>query len=121
MAILMQVWPPAFGVQSNRSSQLPTGYRQGFITAITVVLTASVLFFRFVVFEPASGPWTPWGAICASLAGISIAVQLFVLWRALQPADERIRVYTVTLRWFAAAILLLIASLVADTVASVAY
>jgi len=36
-------------------TNLPSGYRQGFIPAITVLLTASLLYFRFVVFEPASG------------------------------------------------------------------
>lgn len=60
---------------------LPAGYRQGVITSITVVLTASLLFFRFVVFEPSSGPWTKWGAACAVLAAISILMQLFTLWR----------------------------------------
>jgi len=58
-------------VQVRDEGTLPAGYRQGVITAITVVLTASILFFRFVVFEPASGPRTPWGVICAFVAGIS--------------------------------------------------
>lgn len=101
--------------------KLPTGYRQGLITSITVLLTASLLFFRFVVFEPTSGPWTRWGAVCASFAAISICLQLFTLWRALQPIDEQIRVYTVTLRWFAASVLFLISSLLTDTVASLVY
>jgi hypothetical protein len=100
---------------------LPQGYRQGLITSITVVLTASLLFFRFVVFEPSSGPWTKWGVTCAFLAGISILMQLFALWRALQPIDEQIPIYKVTLRWFASAIILLICSLAADTVASLVY
>jgi hypothetical protein len=100
---------------------LPAGYRQGLITSITVVLTASLLFFRFVVFEPSSGPWTKWGMACAILTGVSLLAQLFTLWRALQPIDEQIAVYKVTLRWFASAVLLLISSLAADTVASLVY
>ena len=101
--------------------QLPAGYRQGLITSITVVLTASLLFFRFVVFEPSSGPWTRWGVACAIFAGLSLLAQLFTLWRALQPIDEQIAVYKVTLRWFASAVFLLMCSLAADTVASLVY
>ena len=103
------------------TDELRTGYRQGLITSITVLLTASLLFFRFVVFEPSSGPWTKWGAACAILAAISILVQLFTLWRALPPEDEQISVYRVTLRWFAAGVLLFLCSLGADIVASLIY
>ena len=100
---------------------LPAGYRQGLISAITVLLGFSLLFLRFVVFEPASGPWTRLGAISASLVSVSTIVQLFALWRALQPADDKIRVYTVTVRWFVAGILILGASLAVDAVTSVVY
>jgi hypothetical protein len=101
--------------------QLPPGFRQGLITSITVVLTASLLFFRFVVFEPSSGPWTKWGAGCAILAAVSILMQLYTLWRSLQPEDERVVVYKVTLRWFAFGVILLLCSLAADTVANLVY
>jgi len=66
------------------NQQLPAGYRQGLITSITVVLTGSLLFFRFVVFEPSSGPWTKLGAVTAILLATSLLIQLFALWRALQ-------------------------------------
>ena len=101
--------------------KLPPGYRQGFITAITVFVTTSLLYFRLVAFEPTSGPWTAWGLVCVSLAAISICIQLFTLWRALQPDDEQILVYKVTLRWFATAVLLLVGSFVAYVVASLVY
>ncbi len=101
--------------------KLPGGYRQGLITSITVVLTASLLFFHFVVFEPSSGPWTKWGAGCASLAAVSILMQLFTLWPALQPEDEQLPVYKVTLRWFASGVILLLCSLAADTIANLVY
>jgi uncharacterized protein len=100
------------------TSDLPPGYRQGFITAITVTITASILFLRFVVFEPASGDWTRPGAVCAVLAGLSILMQFFTLWRALQPEDEKLRRYRRTLRFFAASVFVLIGSLVVDTYAS---
>ena len=106
---------------ADEPQQLPAGFRQGLITSITVVLTASVLYFRFVVFEPDSGPWTTVGAVAAIFAGTSILVQLLTLWRALQPIDEQIKVYEVTLRWFATAIILLVFSFVAHIVALVIY
>jgi 4-amino-4-deoxy-L-arabinose transferase-like glycosyltransferase len=91
-------------------SKLANGYRQGVITAITVLLTASFLYFRFIAFDPDSGDWTFWGAVCAILAGISICIQLLALWRALQPEDEQVSIYRVTLRWLAAGVLLLVGS-----------
>jgi len=102
-------------------SRLPPGYRQGLITAITVLLTASFLYFRFVVFDPASGDWTFWGTVCASLAGISICIQLLTLWRALQPEDEQVSIYRITVRWLAAGVLLLVGSFVANIVALLVY
>jgi hypothetical protein len=101
--------------------ELKTGYRQGLITSITVLLTASLLFFRFAVFEQASGPWTNWGTASALLVGISILLQLYALWRALQPEDEQISIYKVTLNWFAVAMVLLVLSFVAHIVTSLVY
>ena len=101
--------------------KIPTGYRQGFITAITVMLTASFLYFRFSAFEPGSGNWTTLGAVSVFLLGISIFIQLFTLWRALQPDDERKRVYKITLRWFASAVLLLVGSFATHLVATLVY
>ena len=44
---------------SEQKSDLPAGYRSGAITAITVILGFSLLFFRSWVFElPGDGPWT---------------------------------------------------------------
>jgi hypothetical protein len=107
--LLKNAQRPKFSAKSNRSermsltdkSSIPPGYRQGFITAITVLLTASILYFRFAVFEPGSGDWSPLGVVAAVILGISTCIQLYTLWRALQPHDERIWAYTATLRWFA--------------------
>lgn len=101
--------------------KIPTGYRQGFITAITVLLTASLLYFRFSAFETGSGDWTSLGVVSVFLLGISIGMQLYTLWRALQPDDERKRVYKITLRWFASAVLLLVGSFATHLVASLVY
>jgi hypothetical protein len=100
---------------------IPSGYRQGFITATTVLLTASLLYFRYAALEPGSGDWTPWGVGSVVILSISICIQLYTLWRALQPDDEKILVYRITLRWFAAAVLLLVLSFVTNVVASLVY
>jgi hypothetical protein len=91
------------------------------ITAVTVLLTASILFFRFATYEEASGEWTLWGAVSASILGLSICIQLLTLWRALQPEDEQVSIYKVTIRWLAAGVLLLVASFVALLVAKLVY
>ena len=87
------------------AESLPPGYRQGLITSITVVLTGSLLLFKLIVFEPASDSWTVWGLVGALFLGNAIFVQLFALWRALQPDDEQVNVYRVTIRWFTAGII----------------
>jgi hypothetical protein len=97
--------------------ELKTGYRQGLITSITVVLTASVLYFRFAVFEEGSGEWSTVGAVAAALAAGSIGIQLWTLRRALQPEDAEIAVYRRTLKLFERAVLLLVASLICQSAA----
>jgi hypothetical protein len=87
------------------------------ITSITVVLTGSLLLFKFIVFEPASGSWTKWGLVGAVFLGIAILVQLFALWRALQPDDEQVKVYRVTLRWFTAGIIFLVVGMIVEAIA----
>jgi hypothetical protein len=97
--------------------ELKTGYRQGLITSITVVLTASVLFFRFAVFEEGSGEWSTPGAFAAALAALSIGIQLWTLRRALQPEDAEIAEYRSTLNYFQWAVGFLVASLICQSVA----
>ena len=52
---------------------LPQGYRQGIITAITVLLGFSLAFFRFWGFE-ASGEWAPRSIIPAGTLAPSAVV-----------------------------------------------
>ena len=106
---------------SKLPTGLPTGYRHGLITAVTVLLTASILYLRFATLEEASGDWSLWGAVSASILGLSICIQLLTLWRALPPEDEQVSIYKVTLRWLAAGVLLLVASFVAHIVATLVY
>ncbi|RPH69166.1 MAG: hypothetical protein EHM78_16205 [Myxococcaceae bacterium] len=78
---------------------LPVGYRQGVITAITVVLGFSLVFLRFWGFE-APGDWDVSSALSAIVMGISIVGQVVTLWRSLQIEDDDPAVYRKTLRWF---------------------
>jgi len=89
---------------------LPVGYRQGIITAITVLLGFSLLFFRYWGFE-LSGAWTVAAILAALLLGMSILLQFVSLWRSLQLKDDDETEYGVTLRWFLASIMTLLASL----------
>ena len=96
---------------------LPVGYRQGVITAITVMLAFSLYFLRFWNFE-APGAWNSLSVIAAGLIVVSILIQLVALWRSLQVADESEAVYRRTLQWFLAGI---VSVLLGVMVASLAY
>jgi hypothetical protein len=89
---------------------IPAGYRQGIITAITVLLGFSLLFFRYWDFE-LPGAWTVSAIIAALLMAVSILLQFVSLWRSLQIKDDEETEYRITLRWFLASALTLLASL----------
>jgi hypothetical protein len=89
---------------------LPTGYRQGIISAITVLLGFSLLFVRYWSFE-APGDWTIGSTIAALLLTLAILIELIALWRSLRLEDDDETEYRITLRWFAVATGVLLASL----------
>jgi len=90
---------------------LPIGYRQGFITAITVVLGFSLVFLRLWGFE-LPGAWDVTSTASAILLGLSILGQCVTLWRSLQVEDDEVAEYKKTLRWFlGSTIVLLVAVL----------
>jgi heme A synthase len=78
---------------------LPIGYRQGIITAITVLLGFSLLFMRYWNFE-LPGKWTVSSIIAAVLLALAIVTQMIALWRSLQIKDDDETEYSKTLRWF---------------------
>ena len=97
---------------------VPQGYRQGIVTAITVLLGFSLAFFRFWGFE-ASGEWTIGSIIAAGTFVLAVALQIFALFRSLQPEDDDQDEYRKTVRWFiASAVVLLVGLLVAVAVYS---
>src|SRR5262249_16819158 len=64
---------------------IPQGYRQGLITAITVVLGFSLTFFRFWGFE-ASGEWTTRSIIAT--VPLAVAVLLGPIQRSIFPRQR---------------------------------
>ncbi len=88
---------------------LPSGYRQGIISAITVVVGFSLLFVRYWGFE-AEGEWSAASIVSAVLLALAIAMEFVALWRALLPRDDDEPVYQVTLQLFFASVLVLAAA-----------
>lgn len=85
--------------QKQQRTPLPIGYRQGIITAITVLLGFSLLFMRYWNFE-LPGTWTVSALLAALLMALSILLQMITLWRSLQVKDDDETEYGKTLRWF---------------------
>jgi hypothetical protein len=95
----------------QRPPPLPEGYRQGVITAITVLLGFSLGFLKFWGLEAPGG----WGALSfLSTATLILAVlgQIRALYRALMVADNDEHEYRKTVRWFVASAIVLLAGLV---------
>jgi len=91
----------------------PEGYRQGIITAITVLLGFSLAFFRFWGFE-ASGEWTARSMVAAGALVVAILLQIIALIRSLRLEDNTQSEYRKTVRWFiTSAVVLLVGMLIA--------
>ena len=95
---------------------VPDGYRQGIITAITVLLGFSLALFRFWGFE-APGEWTSRSIVAAGTIVVAVLLQIIALIRSLRLEDEDPAEYRKTVTWFAtSAVALLIGLLVATFV-----
>jgi magnesium-transporting ATPase (P-type) len=105
----------------RRRTPLPPGYREGIITAITVLLGFSLAFFRFWGFE-AEGQWSFRSVLAAGILTVAVVMQIIALFRSLRIADNNEIEYGKTVGWFvASAVVLLIAVLVAVVVFSGAF
>ena len=92
---------------------LPQGYRQGIITAITVLLGFTLGFFRFWGFE-SPGHWTLRSFIPATTLAVAVVLQIIALFRALNVADDDEHEYRKTVKWFiASAVVLLVGMILA--------
>ena len=88
-------------------SALPAGYRQGIITAITVLLGFSLTFFRFWSFE-APGQWTARSVVSTLAVLVAVSLQLVALFRSLRLEDENAVEYRKTVVWFIASAVALV-------------
>ena len=108
-------------VANRQARDVPDGYRQGLITAITVLLGFSLAFLRYWGLE-ASGHWTLWSVISIGTLVTAVMLQLIALFRSLRLDDVREREYRKTVRWFiASAYALLLGMLSALIEASTTY
>jgi hypothetical protein len=89
---------------------LPQGYRQGIITAITVLLGFTLGFFRFWGFE-SPGHWTLRSFIPATTLVVAVVLQIIALFRALNIADDEEHEYRKTVKWFIASAVILLAGM----------
>ncbi|MBB3179692.1 hypothetical protein [Variovorax sp. Sphag1AA] len=78
---------------------LPPGYREGIITAVTVIIGFSLSFVRYWAFE-APGDWTVRSVIALIALLIPIAAEIYTLYRALLVEDDDEATYKVTVKWF---------------------
>jgi hypothetical protein len=90
--------------QSPRA--LPEGYRQGLITAITVLLGFSLAFFRFWGFE-VPGAWSIRSIVSTGATVIAVALQIVALFRSLRLEDNGAVEYRKTVWWFIASVIAL--------------
>jgi uncharacterized membrane protein YidH (DUF202 family) len=105
--------PTAIPEEQHRP--LPEGYRQGIITAITVLLGFSLALFRFWGFET-SGDWTSRSIVAAVTIIVAVVLQIVALVRSLRLEDNDPNEYRKTVRWFATSAVVLLVGLLFATV-----
>ncbi len=88
----------------------PQGYRQGLITAVTVLLGFSLSFLRFWGFE-APGAWTFRSIIAAGGILLAVLMQVVALSRSLRVADDDELEFATTVKWLLASAIVLLVGL----------
>ena len=88
-----------------RPDHVPLGYREGFLTAITVFLGFSLAFVRFWGLET-QGAWTRTDIASAAIVALGTVFQLFSLFRSLRVEDDARVHYTTTVRYFLLGVLI---------------
>lgn len=92
-------------------NDVPNGYQQALVTAITVFLAFSLAFMRYWSFEAEGTRW--WGAVLSEVLLItSILLQIFALARALNLNYNNKEDYSKTVKWFLISIITLIAAVI---------
>lgn len=101
---------PVTAKANSTPQPVPAGYRQGVITAITVLLGFSLAFWRFWGFE-SSGRWTLRSAFAAVALVAAVSLQIVALFRALRIEDDEVAEYRKTVGWFLASAVALLVGL----------
>jgi hypothetical protein len=101
---------PLLAISERLRRPLPQGYRQGIITAITVLFGFTLGFFRFWGFE-SPGKWTLISMIPALTLITAMILQIVALFRALNVADDDEAEYRKTVKWFIASAIVLLAGM----------
>jgi hypothetical protein len=101
---------PVAAKAESKPQPVPAGYRQGIITAITVLLGFSLAFWRFWGFE-STGRWTLRAVFAAVALIVAVSLQIVALFRALRIEDDEIAEYRKTVRWFLASAVALLVGL----------
>lgn len=101
---------PATPIAERQPRAVPDGYRQGLITAITVLLGFSLTFLRFWSLE-APGHWALRSVISTSPSVVAVVLQLIALFRSLQLEDQDENEYRKTVMWFIASAIALLLGL----------
>ncbi len=104
-----------FPTPERQHRPLPQGYRQGIITAITVLLGFSLALFRFWGLE-AEGEWTSRSIIAAGTMVIAVLLQIVALFRSLRLEDDDPNEYRKTVMWFTTSAVVLLVGLLFATV-----
>ena len=90
---------------------LPQGYRQGIITAITVLFGFTLAFLRFWGFE-AEGEWTYKSFTAAIGFTLALLLQVAALVRSLRVEDDDVAHYRVTVRLFVMSAVVVVVNLI---------
>ena len=102
--------PPDIPPQNAAPQMVPAGYRQGIITAITVLLGFSLAFWRFWGFE-SPGHWSARSLFAALSLVCAVVLQIIALFRALRIEDDAVAEYRQTVRWFISSAIALLVGL----------
>ena len=104
--------------RENREGLIPSGYRHGVVTAITVFLGFSLAFLRYWSLEK-EGPWTKGSIVSEFLVGIGTVIQFIALFRSLDVRDEEFVRYKKTVSVFLAGVIVVGIGVVLSVIVSV--
>jgi amino acid transporter len=102
---------PTYEEAEHRRRGVPQGYRQGLITAITVLLGFTLAFLRYWGFE-APGEWTKQSIVATVALGIAVLLQIIALVRSWRLEDDHTREYRKTVLYLTWSTALLVLGLV---------